>query len=291
MTHSATDTSSISFTAHYTGYVWYLQRWSSPAFVTRQGRLYHFLMQPLEQLARGLIGQNVQTTLITRHALLDRELQRNIDAGHTQVLELACGLSPRGWSLRQRHPHLLYVEADLPAMAAHKQRLLTGLDVDVSQHRVVSCNILEESGPLSLESVLSTHFDRTRPITVISEGLVNYFRRDTIAAVWSRLGQALHAFPAACYLTDNYVELTQHPMAAVIRQANRWLALATRSSFTLHFRDAQEAEQQFLACGFEHLQYLDPQQELTASALPRARGESLVRVVRASIGEDIQPTR
>ncbi len=291
MTRTANDTSSISFTAHYTGYVWYLQRWSDPAFVTRQGRLYYVLMQPLERLARGLIGQNVQTTLITRHALIDRELQRNLEHGHAQVLEIACGLSPRGWTLRQKYPHLLYIEADLPAMAAHKQALLSGLGVDASQHRVVSCNILEESGPLSLESVLATHFDRTRPITVVSEGLVNYFRRATIAAVWSRLGQALQSFPEACYLTDNYIELSQQPLAAIVRQANRWLALATRSPFTLHFRNAQEAEEQFLACGFERLQYLDPQQELAASALPRARGESLVRVLCARTREDHQPTR
>ncbi len=283
MDHNALDTSSISFTAHYTAYIWYLQKWSNPAFVTRQGRLYHALMQPLEMITRGLLGQDVRTTLLTRHALIDRELEKNIAAGHHQVLELACGLSPRGWSLRSRHPELLYIEADLPAMAAHKAQLLSRLDCDLRRHRAVACNILAESGPLSLESVLNSHFDRQQAITVISEGLVNYFDRATINAVWARLGRALSAFPQTCYLTDNYIELTDHPLAGVVRQANRLLALATRSSFTTHFRDDAEAREQFQACGFSRLNSFDPNIELAHSDLPKARGGAVVRVLRATV--------
>jgi len=41
------------------------------------------------------------------------------------VIEVAAGLSPRGWRFRRRYgDRLTYVEADLPAMAARKRGAL-----------------------------------------------------------------------------------------------------------------------------------------------------------------------
>jgi O-methyltransferase involved in polyketide biosynthesis len=39
-----------------------------------------------------------------------------------QVLEIACGLSPRGWWFRQHYPDICYRELDLPDMAQTKQK-------------------------------------------------------------------------------------------------------------------------------------------------------------------------
>ncbi|NNM51362.1 MAG: class I SAM-dependent methyltransferase [Pseudomonadales bacterium] len=281
MPQSRTDTSSISFTAHYTGYIWYKQRWSDPAFVTRKGRFLHALLQPLELLARAVLGTDIQTTLLTRHALIDRELNKNLAQGYLQVLELAAGLSPRGWSLRQKVPQLHYVETDLPAMAQHKASLLRQLGADPNFHEVVTCNILTDQGEDSLESVLTRHFDTRLPITVISEGLVNYFPRPVINAFWIRLSQALSQFPSACYLTDVYTEVHEHRFAGLIRKANRMLSLLTRSTFTLHFKNHEEAEKQFHSAGFDRVDVYDPNLELAGTDLPLARGGAVVRVIRA----------
>ncbi len=281
MQPSRTDTSSISFTAHYTGYVWYKQRWSDPAFVTRKGRLLHALLQPLELLARAVLGTDIRTTLLTRHALIDRELNKNLAQGHLQVLELAAGLSPRGWALRQKIAQLHYVETDLPAMAQHKADLLSRLGANPGFHHVVTCNILADHGDDSLESVLTRHFDTRLPITVISEGLVNYFPRPVINAFWARLSLALAHFPSACYLTDVYTEVHEHRFAGLIRKANRMLSLLTRSTFTLHFKDHEEAQRQFHQAGFDRVEVYDPNLELKGTGLPLARGGAVVRVLRA----------
>ena len=93
------DTSSISFTAHYTGYVWYKNNLSHKAFATKQGFAFYQLLRPIEVLAKYFIGSDIKTTLLQRHQLIDRELSQLIGQHpDLQILELACGLSPRGWT-------------------------------------------------------------------------------------------------------------------------------------------------------------------------------------------------
>ena len=118
------DTSSISFTAHYTGFVWYRFGLSHSAFATRQGCTYFQLLRPFEVAARKVIGSDIKTTLLQRHHLIDRELGQLIqEYPDIQVVELACGLSPRGWRIHGRYPNVTYLEADLQDMAARKRAL------------------------------------------------------------------------------------------------------------------------------------------------------------------------
>ncbi len=278
---SGKDTSSISFTAHYTGYVWFKQGWSHIRLATRRGACYYYLLKPIEWLARLIVGTDIKTTLLSRHALLDRELERNLNTGHQQVLEIAAGLSPRGWSRIQKRPQLRYIEADLPAMAERKQFLLTELQTPANRHQVLTCNILADEGEDCLAAVLSRHFDVNQPITVITEGLVNYFSRSTIESFWTRLAHALQSFPQSCYLTDVYPEVHQHRFSRMIAQANRLLGFMTRSQFTLHFASDAEAIETLTRCGFRQVEVFNPDQENFGTRIPRAHGGSVVRVIRA----------
>lgn len=278
---SQTDTSSISFTAHYTGYVWHHYGLSDAHFATGQGRLYFQLLRPFERLARCLIGSDIKTTLLQRHFLIDRELERLIAAQPgLQVLEIACGLSPRGHRFCARHAGLVYVEADLPGMVARKRALLAPLASLDARHRLVTCNILERDTPDSLEAVIAREFDPARPLAVITEGLVNYFDLDTISGVWQRLARALRAFPAGTYLSDIYPEVSGHRFAGAIRAANGSLKVASRSSFCLHFPDDTRMREHFQGLGFPATEVFNPDREDTGA--PAARGGSLVRVVCAA---------
>lgn len=280
MSQTDNDTSSISFTAHYTGYVWHHYGLSDACFATGQGRLYFLLLRPFERLARCLIGSDIKTTLLQRHFLIDRELEALIAATpRLQVLEIACGLSPRGHRFTRAHAGLTYVEADLPGMVARKRALLAPLASLDARHRLVACNILDQGTPDSLEAVIAREFDPALPLVVITEGLVNYFDLDTITAVWRRLAQALRAFPAGTYLTDIYPEVSGHRFAGAIRAANRSLKVASRSAFTLHFPDDTRMREHFLGLGFRAARVFDPDREATAA--PAARGGAIVRVLRA----------
>lgn len=277
---NAHDTSSISFTAHYTGFVWYRHGLCGPAFATAQGRLYYTLLQPFEGLARCIIGSDIRTTLLQRHFLIDRELE-DLIARHPdlQVLELACGLSPRGHRFASAHAGISYLEADLPGMAARKRALLATLPAAPARHRVVDCNILETTGDQSIEAVIARECSPARPLVVITEGLVNYFELPVISRVWARLAQVLRGFPLGVYLSDVYPEVEGHRFAGLIRAANRSLKAASRSHFTLHFASDDGICRHLEALGFRHVAAFNPDRESTPA--PAARGGAIVRVFRA----------
>src|SRR5690554_8106224 len=108
-----------------------------------------------------MAGGNIRTFLLQRHHLIDHLVRNAIEQrGVQQILEIACGLSPRGYRLRQQYPELNYVEADLPDMAARKHRLLSSQHSLNDQHRVVPVNIFSEEGIDSVENIVDKCLDR-----------------------------------------------------------------------------------------------------------------------------------
>ena len=116
----------ISPTALYTGTVWRRNGLSHPAFATFAGTaLWTGLVGP--RRAVSLLGApDLDALLLARHHAIDTLLERAIDAGEvSQVVEIAAGLSPRGWRFASRYgSDLTYVETDLPGMTRRKEDLL-----------------------------------------------------------------------------------------------------------------------------------------------------------------------
>src|SRR6187549_69119 len=113
----------ISPTAHYTGYVWFAHGQSHAAFATRTGRLMYQALRGPNLIAGRINMPTLEGMLLARHRLIDLRLAQAIDAGEiSQVVEVAAGLSPRGWRFRRRYGEkITYVEADLPAMIGNKR--------------------------------------------------------------------------------------------------------------------------------------------------------------------------
>lgn len=277
------DTSSISFTALYTGQVWVRHGLSEPFSRTRKGALLYRAMAPLEAAGQRLLGSNIRTFLLQRHYLLDARLEALI-ARHPdlQVVEIACGLSPRGCRFRQRHPALRYLEADLPAMARRKQRLLESQGYLGPDHRVAVVNVLAESGGQSVTRLLAS-LDPARPVVVITEGLVNYFSLAAITPFWQRLAEGLRAFPRGIYLTDNYPLYVGMRFQRTLRALGGVLGTVSRSQVAFHFRSDGESRDHFLALGFDHLAVHDPADHYATLPIPRTRGTPLVRVLEATV--------
>ncbi|PKM21873.1 MAG: methyltransferase, partial [Gammaproteobacteria bacterium HGW-Gammaproteobacteria-14] len=254
------DTSSISFTALYTGHVWYANGLSAPAFHTRRGSLFYHALAPFEYIGGKIAGGNIRTFLLQRHHLIDHLLRDAIEnKGVTQVLEIACGLSPRGYRFREQYPHLNYVEADLPDMAARKHRLLSTEQRLNDKHRVVPLNIFSTEGIDALETVAEKSFDRSQPLLVITEGLVNYFSLESINPFWTRLQTLLSQYPSGTYLTDNYPLFHDHPFHKTMKTLGGMLGAASRSQVSFHFGNDTEAQQQFKDCGFQKVTIHNPQ--------------------------------
>lgn len=277
------DSSSISFTALYTGHVWYANEMSESFLTTPTSHALYWAMQPLEFAARKLVGVNIAETLLQRHQVMDYRLEHLIrDNGVTQVLEIACGLSPRGLLFSRRFPGVRYIEADLPGMVARKRDLLEKNQSLTDRHDVIECNFFEKNTPAALETILQERFDRTQPLVIVTEGLVNYFDLPTISSVWAKIARLTKEFPAAWYLTDLYPHA--HGRAAPwVNLGALLLSQIARADVNLHFDSDDAIEDGFRMCGFSEVTAHQPEDFYDRVPIPRSLRHSHVRVVEAKV--------
>jgi O-methyltransferase involved in polyketide biosynthesis len=193
----------ISPTAHYTGQVWRAHGLSHDAFATRAGRLMYLALRGPNLLAHRAGLPSLEGMLLARHRLIDLRLAQAIDAGEIQqVVEIAAGLSPRGWRFARRYgDRITYLEADLPAMIARKRRILASFGRATEHHRTAEIDALADIGPTSVAAICGA-LDPSRGTAIITEGLLNYFDHDTVIGMWHRFAAALRRFPHNRYLSD-----------------------------------------------------------------------------------------
>lgn len=254
MTQQLSKHRHISFTAHYTGYIWYQMGISHPALATTKGKTLAALVHPIESWAEKYVGGSMRTTLKQRHTMLDTHLEQLIQQyPNLQVLEIACGLSPRGWWFRQHHPDICYRELDLPDMAATKQAALQQIEPHVDD--VLSVDLFTEA----FANVFKV-FDPKRPLVIISEGLINYFEKPLLQQLIQAIAIYGRDFKELHYLTDLYPEPTQNKLATIIWNSSRLLKLMSRSAFSFHFKTPVEVENFFHEAGFKQVEVLQPKE-------------------------------
>ncbi|KRW57530.1 class I SAM-dependent methyltransferase [Pseudomonas sp. TTU2014-080ASC] len=274
-TRARASSAHISPSAHFTGYVWYRHNLSDPAFVTGFGRFAHTVLRPLTALARRGFGLDLEHLLLQRHRFIDERLHAAIEQqGVTQIVEIACGLSPRGRRFVQAHSHIRYIEADLPDMAERKRQLLGRTGWLGEHQQVCAVDILATDGELALSNLFA-RLDKTQPVAVITEGLVNYFELSAIEGFWTRLAEQLSLFPSGRYLTDLYPDLQDHPRYRQMRWGVDLVGRLTRGSYPLHYRDEVAIEAGFKGCGFAAVQVFDP-------AAQQGDKSGLLRMVEAT---------
>lgn len=254
MTQQLSKHRHISFTAHYTGYIWYQMGISHPALATTKGKTLAALVHPIESWAEKYVGGSMRTTLKQRHTMLDTHLEQLVQQyPNLQVLEIACGLSPRGWWFRQHHPDICYRELDLPDMAATKQAALQQIEPHVDD--VLSVDLFTEA----FANVFKV-FDPKRPLVIISEGLINYFEKPLLQQLIQAIAIYGRDFKELHYLTDLYPEPTQNKLATIIWNSSRLLKLMSRSAFSFHFKTPAEVENFFHEAGFKEVEVLQPKE-------------------------------
>ena len=200
--------SSISPTAHYTGYVWYRNALSDSRLFTFQGAILYWLFEPVMFLSRLRGKISTEQYLLARHTTIDRRLKSAItDRDISHVIEIASGFSPRGLRFAREYNSsstFTYIETDLPDMAAKKQSRLKDLlhNNGRRRHYVVAANMLFEEGPESLHELIQ-QLPKDRPVALIMEGLLSYYDIDTVKKMWQRVGKQLRLFPrGSVYMSD-----------------------------------------------------------------------------------------
>jgi O-methyltransferase involved in polyketide biosynthesis len=272
----------ISPTAHYTGYVWFAHGHSHEAFATRRGRIMYQALRAPNAAAHAVGLPTLSGMLLARHRLIDLRLAQAIDAGEiSQVVEVAAGLSPRGWRFRTRYgDKITYVEADLPGMIANKRGILAELGGETAHHRTVEIDALRDDGPSSIDAICST-LDPARGTAIITEGLLNYFDRANVVAMWRRFGRALAKFPRGLYLSDLIMrEGNKNPL---VSSFSALLGVFVRGRVHVDFTNAADVEATLGAAGLTAV-VLDPRD--FAFELPHLEtaGAGVVRIIEAMPG-------
>jgi O-methyltransferase involved in polyketide biosynthesis len=270
----------ISPTAHYTGYVWYANGLSHPAFATREGRLLYGALRPANAASRAVGGPTLEGLLLARHRVIDHLLERAIADGRvSQVVEVAAGLSPRGWRFARRHPGALrYIEADLPGMAARKRAILAEAGDDVPGHEVREIDALAEGGPGSLAE-LAAALDPARGVAIITEGLINYFDVEKVAGMWRRFAEVLGRFPHGLYLSDLHIgDETRGPFIGLFQAV---LGAFVRGRIHVPFHGPDDAGRALAAAGFGEAALHRPIDLAPEVGEVEAGGGSRVRIVEA----------
>ena len=236
-------------TAHYTGYVWARNGLSHPELATTEGRILFDSLQPAMLASRAVGGPTLEEYLLARHQAIDALLARAIERdGVGQVIEVAAGLSPRGWRFAQRYgERLLYVEADLPEMAERKRAALERMGSLGERHRVREVDALrDDEDPGSLESVLA-ELDERAGLAIITEGLLGYLPPDAVRGMWRRFATGLERFSTGRYISDVHMGGAVTPAVRAFRVL---LSGFVRGRVYLHFDGPDEAVAGLRDAGF-----------------------------------------
>jgi O-methyltransferase involved in polyketide biosynthesis len=258
------ESENVSPTAFATGHFWFEHGLSHSGLVMPEGkraaRRFGYLIRAIKLVSRV----SLDAMMLARHKGIDALLTRDIESGKvTQVIELAAGLSPRGWRFTKKYgDRITYIETDLPRMVALKDELLRKSGIYGPKHRVVTLDALADEGPDSLKAIAGS-LDRNAGLAILSEGLFSYLDPESARATWRRIAQALSGFRYGAYFSDLYLQPHRAGVGlAIFRTA---IERTVRGRMYTHFGSIEEAQRTLEQSGFASAQL-----HLT-SAIPETR--------------------
>ncbi len=270
----------VSPTAYATGYFWHRHGLSHPGLLIPEGKRYDRGFQLLMASLR-VFGVHFDALMLARHLGIDTLLARRIESGEvTQVVELAAGLSPRGWRFCKRFPKLAYIETDLPHMATLKRRLLEASRLGSRLHRVETVDVLRDDGPGSLSQLAAT-LDGKGGVAIITEGLMSYLDPPTARDVWRRIAAALKGFPQGVYYSDSYVKTDRYGLAGKFFRGV--VQRVVGGKMHIHFATPEDADGILRAAGFAKVTLHRPDSIPETRQYAEKRGGNRVRILEALV--------
>lgn len=269
----------VSPTALYTGAVWARNGLSHPGFATRTGTAMWAALQPPQALLGLVGGPSLDALLLARHHAIDEYLREEIESGRIgQVVEIAAGLSPRGWRFTREFDDLTYVEADLPGMAARKSEILERHRLGAPRHHVRTIDAFADDGPDSLAAVVAD-LEPSIGTAVITEGLINYFSLDDVLGLWPRIAGVLANGAGGVYLSDIHLDVHDD---VVTRVASAGIMVFVRGKVFQHFGSEEEALGALETAGFTSAELRRPSDLTDDPERVRRRGvdRNLIIVAR-----------
>ncbi|MEZ6130757.1 MAG: class I SAM-dependent methyltransferase [Planctomycetaceae bacterium] len=157
-----------------------------------------------------------------------------LDRDVLQVIELAAGISPRGYQWSQMNPGTIYIESDLPQLMIHKAKLIRNARLRQDQkcrgiHHCCAVDVLNLESLLNAVEILDTD----NAFTIVTEGLLLYFSRDEMQQFLQNIKAVLLKHPNAVWVTDF---VTQKNLQELF-SSRSGIANGVRNVFSLTGRD------------------------------------------------------
>jgi O-methyltransferase involved in polyketide biosynthesis len=147
---------------------------------------------------------------------------------HTQILEFASGLLPRGMILSE-NPEIAFIESDLGVMLQQKQQLVHRIIGDRTNLHFIEIDATDNMNALSL----SEYFRSDRPVTVLCEGLLMYLTLAEKQRVFANVKTILQTY-GGVWITSDFTTKEIGQMRRrdpVIRQVFDKIATSTHRTF------------------------------------------------------------
>lgn len=169
-----------------------------------------------------------------------------------QIIELAAGLSPRGYNWVQQH-NGVYVEVDQAAVIAAKASLLEAHPTPtLGKLHLVALDLVHQDITQALQIQPELAFDYNKPTLIIVEGLTGYLGEVAMHQLLSKIHKLASRFTNCTILIDFYLKLNpkQHGRVAYAMLPPQLLWRLLRAPMRMFLKEAKDIEHLIKSTGF-----------------------------------------
>jgi len=199
-------------------------------------------------------------TIEARYKLLDKLI---LQYNKGQVLELACGLLPRGYLFSKQG--IIYVETDLSNLVSLKKKMYKSVFPKLPKNL-----FLEKANALSKKDLFNAakHFNKNKPLVITHEGLLRYltFEEKTIFAM--NVHSLLEEFGGMWITCD--ITLAKMLPKNTVKKIKERIGMDVSGNA---FRNVTHAKRFFTELGFK-VKVHSPQEVLGELSTPKVLGLS-----------------
>lgn len=191
-----------------------------------------------------------------KRTCLSRDLDKLVHSYNPeQIIELACGYSPRGLIMTQKDPNQVYIETDFLALIERKKTIIDEIEgFKVSQnHHLVSIDAIDGD----LYETLRNIIDVNKRTLIITETLTSYLNPSEYEFLIDNIEKLLDQTDAGAYLS--------HESKNMLPGIFGWMLLFYRDRIAKtrnykHFENQEAIKTYFLKRGFKQVGIVDSEE-------------------------------
>lgn len=206
------------------------------------------------KIARLVVPSAYLNNIFQKRVNLSKDLDRIVKAyDPEQIIELACGYSPRGLMMTEKNPNLIYIETDFPAVINRKRRILqqieSGEGIKLSKnYHLVGIDAIDADLYDSLKEII----DKKKRTLVIAETLTSYLNPSEHDFLLDNIERLLDKVKEGAYLSHESKSMLPGFFGKLLLFYRDKVAKSHK-----HFASNQDIECHFLGRGSKGVKIVD----------------------------------